>query len=184
MSQVRVLVGTRKGAFILTADGKRAKWQVSGPFFAGWEVYHLKGSPADPERIFASQSSSWFGQLIERSSDGGRTWETPAGDLQKTPEGMPKVDKNTFSYDTSGATGRPLTTHMWYDGSQRPWEFKRIWHVEPSLTDPDTCYAGAEDAALFRTTDGGKSWHELAGLRPRREANGRPAPGACACTPS
>ena len=165
MSQVRVLAGTRKGAFILTSDAKRAKWQVSGPHFAGWEIYHLKGSPVDPDRIFASQSSGWFGQLIQRSDDGGKTWTTPAGGLEKTPEGFPKVDKNTFSYDTSAATGKPLTTHMWYDGSQHPWEFKRIWHLEPSLTDANTCYAGAEDAAMFRTTDGGKSWHELAGLR-------------------
>ena len=49
MSRVRVLVGTRKGAFILEADGKRDNWDVSGPHFAGWEIYHLKGSPADPE---------------------------------------------------------------------------------------------------------------------------------------
>jgi photosystem II stability/assembly factor-like uncharacterized protein len=141
---VRVLVGTRKGAFILTSDGARRNWDVSGPHFAGWEVYHVKGSPLEPNRLFASQSSGWFGQLIQRSDDGGTTW---------TP-----VD-NTFVYD--GVPG----THQWYDGTAHPWEFKRVWHLEPSLTDPDTVYAGVEDAAMFRTTDGGKSWHELAGLR-------------------
>jgi hypothetical protein len=144
MSGVRLLVGTRKGAFVLTSDGKRTKWDVSGPFFGGWEIYHLKGSPADPNRIYASQSSGWFGQLIQRSNDGGKTWE-PVG--------------NKFVYD--GVPG----THQWYDGTPHPWEFKRVWHVEPSLTDPETVYAGVEDAALFRTTDGGQSWHELAGLR-------------------
>ena len=77
MSSVRVLVGTKKGAFILTSDGKRKKWGVSGPHFAGWEMYHLKGSPVDPDRIYASQSSGWFGQIIQRSSDGGKTWEQP-----------------------------------------------------------------------------------------------------------
>jgi len=141
---VRVLVGTRKGAFILTSDGKREKWEVSGPHFAGWEIYHLKGSPADPNRLYASQSSGWFGQLIQRSSDGGKTWEP--------------VD-NKFVYD--GVPG----THQWYDGTPHPWEFKRVWHIEPSLNDPDTVYAGIEDAALFRSTDGGKSWGELSGLR-------------------
>lgn len=168
MSGVRVLVGTRKGAFILTSDGKRAKWKVSGPFFAGWEVYHVKGSPIDPNRLYVSQTSSWFGQIIQRSDDGGKTWfqpGTPAGEPMTTPDGMPKGESNKFVYDTSTETGKPLTTHQWYDGSQHPWEFKRVWHVEPSLTDPDTVYAGVEDAALFRTTDGGKSWHELAGLR-------------------
>ena len=144
MTQVRVLVGTRKGAFILSSDGKREKWEVNGPFFGGWEIYHLKGSPVDPNRIYASQSSSWFGQLIQRSNDGGKTWEP--------------VD-NKFVYD--GVPG----THQWYDGTPHPWEFKRVWHLEPSLSDPDTVYAGVEDAALFRTSDGGKSWHELSGLR-------------------
>ena len=144
MSAVRLLVGTRKGAFVLTSDGKRAQWKVSGPHFAGWEIYHLKGSPVDPNRIYASQSSGWFGQMIQRSEDGGETWG-PVG--------------NEFVYD--GVPG----THQWYDGTQHPWEFKRVWHLEPSLTDPDTVYAGVEDAALFRTADGGKSWQELPGLR-------------------
>ena len=73
MTSVRLLVGTRKGAFVLTADGARKNWGVSGPHFAGWEIYHLKGSPADPNRIYASQSSGWFGQQIQRSDDGGTT---------------------------------------------------------------------------------------------------------------
>jgi photosystem II stability/assembly factor-like uncharacterized protein len=144
MSNVRVLVGTRKGAFILEADGKRQKWDISGPHFPGWEMYHIKGSPADPNRVYASQCSGWFGQLVQRSNDGGKTWEP--------------VD-NKFVYD--GTPG----THKWYDGTPHPWEFKRVWHFEPSLTDPDTVYAGVEDAALFKTSDGGKSWQELAGMR-------------------
>ena len=144
MSRVRALVGTRKGAFVLESDGKRDKWDVSGPHFAGWEMYHIKGSPADPDRLYASQSSGWFGQLIQVSRDGGKTWEQ-AG--------------NEFVYD--GVPG----THQWYDGTPHPWEFKRVWHLEPSLTDPDTVYAGVEDAALFRSTDAGKTWHEMSGLR-------------------
>ena len=168
MSNVRVLVGTRKGAFIMTSDGKREKWDVSGPHFAGWEIYHLKGSSVDPNRIFASQTSGWFGQIIQRSDDGGKTWlqpGTPTGAPVMSPEGMPMGESNKFVYDTSEETGKPLTTHQFYDGTLKPWEFKRVWHLEPSLDDPDTVFAGVEDAALFRTTDGGQTWHELPGLR-------------------
>jgi hypothetical protein len=144
MSGIRVLIGTHKGAFIATADGKRQSWDISGPYFPGWEIYHLKGSPADPDRLYASQTSGWFGQVIQVSKDGGQTWE-PAG--------------NEFVY--AGDPG----THQWYDGTQRPWAFKRIWYLEPSTADPDTVYAGAEDAALFRSSDAGATWQELPGLR-------------------
>jgi photosystem II stability/assembly factor-like uncharacterized protein len=156
MSGVRILVGTRKGAFILTSDGTRRQWDVTGPHFGGWEIFHLKGSPVDADRIYVAQGHGWFGQLMQRSRDGGKTWE-PIG--------------KDFVYD--GPTGN----HQWYDGSPHPWEFKRVWHVEPSLSDPDTCYAGVEDAAMFRTTDGGQSWHELAGLR-THESGPRWSPGA------
>jgi photosystem II stability/assembly factor-like uncharacterized protein len=156
MSSVRVLVGTRKGAFILSADGTRKTWTVTGPHFGGWEIYHMKGSPADPNRIYASQSSGWFGQVVQRSNDGGATWE-PVG--------------NKFAYE--GTTG----THQWYDGTPHPWEFKRVWHLEPSLSDPDTVFAGVEDAAIFRTGDGGQSWQELPGLRTHSTGN-RWQPGA------
>ena len=177
MTSIRVLVGTRKGAFILTSDAKREKWKVDGPLFAGWEIYHMKGSPIDPNRIFASQTSGWFGQVIQRSSDGGKTWETPGGGPEKSPEGFPKGESNKFVYDTSPETGKPITTHQWYDGSQHPWEFKRVWHLEPSLNDPDTCYAGIEDAALFKTTNGGQTWNELAGLRAAKGDQWSPGAG-------
>jgi photosystem II stability/assembly factor-like uncharacterized protein len=144
MSKVRLLVGTHKGAFILTSDGTRKKWDVSGPHFAGWDVYHLKASPADPNRIYAAQSRGWFGQVAQRSDDGGATWQ-PIG--------------NQFQYEG------PVGPHKWYDNSDHPYEFLRVWHLEPSLTDPDTVFAGVEDAALFKTTDGGTTWNELSGLR-------------------
>jgi len=167
VTAIRVLVGTRKGAFILDSDAARRRWSVDGPLFAGWEIYHMKGSPVDPDRIYAAQSSSWFGQIIQRSDDGGRSWAQPgssrAGD-QADPD-LPRGESNMFVYDTSASTGKPLSTHQWYDGTQHPWEFARVWHLEPALDDPNTCYAGVEDAALFKTTDGGASWRELAGLR-------------------
>jgi hypothetical protein len=176
MSGVRVLVGTKKGAFTITSDGQRQRWTIDGPHFGGWEIYHMKGSPTDPNRIYASQSSGWFGQIIQRSDDGGKTWSIPGG--EKVPEpGPPTGMSNNFAYDTSPTTGAPLTTHQWYDGTQHPWEFKRVWHLEPSLTDPDVVYAGVEDAALFRTDNGGASWNELASLRTCRGAEWSPGAG-------
>src|SRR5947208_3438268 len=176
MSGVRVLVGTRKGAFILTSDGKRERWNVSGPHFAGWEIYHLKGSPVDPNRLYASQTSGWFGQIIQRSDDGGKTWQPPGSKPEEltSADGMPKGESNKFVYE--GEVG----THKWYDGTQHPWEFKRIWHLEPSLTDPNTVYAGAEDAALFKTVDGGQTWHELSGLRRAKGHLWQPGAGGMA----
>ena len=164
MSGVRVLVGTRKGAFVLSSDGKREEWDVSGPHFAGWEIYHLKGSPADQDRLYASQCSAWFGQVIQRSDDGGVTWE-PVG--------------NEFSY-----SGEP-STHQWYDGTPHPWEFARVWHLEPSLDDPDTVYAGVEDAGLFRSTEGGgngRNWPGCAATA--RGRHGNRVRAGCACTRS
>jgi photosystem II stability/assembly factor-like uncharacterized protein len=144
VSGVRVLVGTRKGAFVLTSDGARSSWEVTGPLFGGWEVFHVAASPVDPDRLYASQSGGWFGQVVQRSDDGGRSWD-PVG--------------NDLAY--AGVPG----THQWYDGTERPWEFTRVWHLAPSLTDHDTVFAGVQDAALFRSTDGGDSWQELRGLR-------------------
>jgi photosystem II stability/assembly factor-like uncharacterized protein len=144
MGGVRVLVGTRKGAFLLTSDERRQEWQVDGPHFPGWEVYHVAGSPVDPDRLWAAPSGGWFGQVIQRSEDGGRTWSAVGND---------------FSY------AGPAGEHQWYDGTLRPWEFTRVWHLEPSAQDRDLVYAGVQDAALFRSMDGGASWQELAALR-------------------
>lgn len=156
MPEVRVLVGTRKGAFVLTADAARRDWRIEGPHFGGWEVMHVNASPADPSRLYASQWTGWHGQIVQRSGDGGRTWE-PVG--------------NGFAYD--GETG----THQWYDGTPHPWDFRRVWHLEPSHDDPDTVFAGVEDAALFRSTDGGLTWQELPGLR-THSSGASWAPGA------
>jgi photosystem II stability/assembly factor-like uncharacterized protein len=156
MGTVRLLVGTRKGAFIFTSDEGRERWDITGPHFPGWEIYHLKGSAADPNRLYASQSTGWFGQILQRSDDGGRSWQPV---------------NNDFRYE--GEVG----PHKWYDGSPHPYEFKRVWHLEPSLQNPDVVYAGVEDAALFRSDDGGGSWKELPGLRQHPSASDW-APGA------
>jgi len=144
MAGVRLWVGTTKGLFVATSDEGRGAWTVDGPHFGGWQVMHAKASPAAPDRVWASVWTDWHGQVVHRSDDGGATWDTVG---------------NEFAYE--GDPGE----HPWYDGTPRPWTFKRIWHFEPSPDDPDTVWAGAEDAALFRTTDGGATWHEIAAFR-------------------
>jgi photosystem II stability/assembly factor-like uncharacterized protein len=144
MRGVRLLVGTRKGAVVITSDENRKNWSIGPLLFGGWEIYHFKGSPVDPDRIYASQSNAWFGQQVQCSKDGGVNWQ-PVG--------------NAFAYEN------PIGKHLWYDGTPHPWEFKRVWHFEPSLHDADTVYAGVEDAALFQSQDGGATWQELTGLR-------------------
>ena len=156
MPKVRVLVGTHKGAFVMTSDERRKEWKVEGPHFAGWDVYHMNASPVDPDRLYAAQSRGWFGQVVQRSDDGGKTWQ-PMG--------------NEFKYEGK------VNTHKWYDNSDHPYEFLRVWHFEPSLSDPDTVYAGVEDAALFKSTDGAKTWEELPGIRTQESASSW-APGA------
>lgn len=153
---VRVLVGTRKGAFILSATDQRREWHISGPFFPGWEVYHVQASAVNPDRLYAAPSRGWFGQMMQRSDDGGRTWQ-PIG--------------NEFHYEGD------IGDHLWYDGTPRPWSFTRVWHLTPSPVDADVVYAGTEDAALFVSADGGKTWSELPGLR-RHETAPHWSPGA------
>ncbi len=181
MTAIRILVGTRKGAFILSSDGKRKKWSIDGPHFAGWEIYHVNGSAVDPNRIFASQTSSWFGQIIQRSDDGGKTWTQPGSDgkeEQPGPGGMPRGESNRFVYDTSEATGKPLTTHQWYDGTQHPWEFARVWHLEPSLDDTGHLVRRCRGRGLVphdrRRRDLAGDWRACAVTN--RVPAGRPAP--------
>ena len=102
------------------------------------------GHPPTPTGCMRRSLAAGLGRSCSAPTMAGQTWETVG---------------NEFAYD--GTPG----THQWYDGSQHPWEFKRVWHLEPSPTDPNVVYAGVEDAALFQSKDGGKTWRELPGLR-------------------
>ena len=186
MSKVRVLVGTRKGAFILTSDGKRENWDVSGPHFAGWEMYHLKGSPADPNRIYASQSSGWFGQIIQRSDDGGKTWHqpgTPPGEpaAAGSAEGCRATSSSTTrrrpasrSPRTSGTTARSIPGSssgcgIWSPRSPIPTRFTPAWKTPPSSARPTAARTGRNSPACAATAPA---------------PSGSRARAACACTPS
>src|SRR5204863_283944 len=136
MSGIRVLVGTRKGGFVLTSDAKRKDWKVDGPHFAGWEIYHMKGSPVDPDRIYASQTSAWFGQIIQRSSDGGKTWETINHGLHSQYIPDPHAEVGHCVHRIAMHPTKPNTLFM-----QKHWD-------------------------VMRSDDGGDSWREVSGNLP------------------
>src|SRR5438094_688302 len=145
MSGVRVLVGTRKGAFILTSDGKRERWNVSGPHFAGWEIYHLKGSPVDPNRLYASQTSGWFGQIIQRSCDGGKTWETPGGGKTRKP--INRGLHSQYIPDPDAEVGHCVHRIALHRSRPNVLFMQKHWDV-------------------MRSDDGGDSWREVSGNLP------------------
>src|SRR3990172_3481481 len=160
MSKVRVLVGTRKGAFVLASDAKRERWDISGPHFAGWEIYHLKGSPVDPNRLYASQSNDWFGQLIQRSNDGGKTWE-PVGN-EFVYDGV--EDAALFRSTDGGKTWQELAGLRGHGSgsSWAPGAGGMCLHtilMDPS--NPNRIFIAISSAGAFRTDDGGKTWKPI-----------------------
>jgi len=175
MSKIRVLVGTRKGAFILSADGTRKRWKVNGPHFAGWEIYHVKGSPVDPNRIYASQTSGWFGQIIQRSDNGGKTWNTPGSSAEelKNPDGMSKGESNKFVYDTSAGT----TEHSIHGSSNASGIWNRRWAIRTPFTPASKMrpYSVQQTAASR-----GTNWPACAAAIPDRSGN--LARAECVCT--
>ena len=126
--RVLILLGTKKGAFILESDGERRSWALSGPFCDTWPMNHVSADPVTGT-IYGGGGNEWFGPAVWKSGDLGATW--------------------THSSDG-----------LAYQAGQTP--VKAVWSVVPA---GGSIYAGVEPAGLFRSDDGGKSWHHVAGLR-------------------
>ena len=134
-----VLVGTRKGAFVLTGDESRRQWQISGPFNPGTDVFHLVYDDRNGGIIYSASNSMWFGPQVEFSPDLGKTWEQA--------EVQPRFNNKPEYAEHDGDT------------------VSRIWHIEPGRAEePGTLFAGVQPAALFKSTDGGATWLEVEGL--------------------
>lgn len=136
MSSVRVLIGTKKGAFLMSADGKRQDWEISGPHFGGWEIYHMKASPVDPDRIYASQSTAWFGQVVQRSDDGGQSWRPINNGLRSDFMPDPTAEIGHCVHRIAMHPSRPEVLFM-----QKHWD-------------------------VMRSDDAGDSWTEVSGNLP------------------
>lgn len=133
VGQVWILVGTNKGAFFYRSDASRRNWTLTGPHLAGWEVYSLLGDSRHGNRIYAGTSHFVYGPSIRVSDDGGATWT----EIENSPRCAPE----------SG------------------FALKRIWQIVPGhASQPETLYAGVEEAGLFVSRDGGQSWEEVAAL--------------------
>ncbi|MEX2229831.1 MAG: exo-alpha-sialidase [Dehalococcoidia bacterium] len=135
---VAVLVGTRKGLYVLRSGAARSRWKVEGPHHAGWPVHHASFDPRDGSSMYAAVNATWGGPRIEISRDLGKTWQTAANPA--FPEGA-VVDDNG------------------------PWTFKETWHIEPGhASTPNVVWAGTAPAALFRSDDRGMTWTYLPAL--------------------
>ena len=181
MSKVVLLVGTRKGVFVLDSDADRRDWTVRGPFCEGWPVYHALYDPADGT-IYAAAASEWHGASVWRSADLGETWTQSSEGLGFEGDGlkMSKVSSlssahgrvlagaesaGIFESRDGGATWKLLTTldhpasKDWNDPAKQPPGHLGVSAIVPHPGDgPEHFWAIVQGYSLFETTDGGATW--------------------------
>jgi photosystem II stability/assembly factor-like uncharacterized protein len=142
--KVRILVGTRKGTYVVEGDTKRKDWKVGPVAHTGDEVYHVVADPRHPGDIYAAVNNMFWGPEVQRSRDWGKKWKEIA-----TPLAPKKKDRKPEMNDSepSAPVQRALT---------------RLWHIEPGLAgEPNTLYLGADPHLLFRSSDLGSSWEPI-----------------------
>jgi hypothetical protein len=162
-SKVRILVGTRKGSYIVEGGRQRKKWTVKANGHAGSEIYHVVADPRHPGDLYAAVNSDFWGPMVERSRNWGKTWSEIATPLMATQKGR------TPAFDDNGPTGVK-------------WPIRNLWHIEPGLpSEPDTLFLGADPHLLFRSNDLGGSWEPFSAINehPKRDSWSPGAGGAC-----
>jgi len=145
---VTVLVGTTKGAFLLSGGDTREGWSVSGPHCDGWPINHVIGD-ADSGTIWAGGGGDWSGAGVWRSEDGGKTWA------------LTKLTKGTI--DDWAANDPETAKFLNWTPQDVPFEdaFSQIWSLGYAH---GTLYAGTKPARLLASKDGGESFEHLEGL--------------------
>jgi hypothetical protein len=142
-TEVRILIGTRKGAFILDGDTNRKKWVVRGPYHPGRDVFQVKADPRTPGMIYAAVNSGWWGPMMFRSSDWGKKW---------TEISVPQMVRSRERPPPSGP-----------DAPEYP--VKNVWQIAPGLeSEPNSLLLGIDPASLWRTDDRGMTWEPIPGL--------------------
>ncbi|MCG6903677.1 MAG: exo-alpha-sialidase [Rhodobacter sp.] len=145
---ITVLVGTTKGAFLVSGDGDRSAWSIDGPFCDGWPINHVVGDPATGT-LWAGGGGDWHGAGVWRSADAGKTWE------------VTRLTRGTM--DDWAANDADFAAMIGWNDAPLPFgdTFAQIWslcHVDGTL------YAGTKPASLLASTDGGRSWEKRNGL--------------------
>ena len=199
MSRTILLVGTRKGLFVLEGDESRRDWKARGPYCEGWPVYHAVYDP-EAGTIFAAAASEWHGSAVWRSSDLGETWEhSSEGIAYEDGRRLSKVSNVSASHGrcSSASTRRGSSSRRTADRpgrSRRPWPASRGARAgrprEPAAgaprysaivddpADREHWWAIVQGIGLYETADDGKSWTPRnRGLR--AEAAGAGASSSC-----
>lgn len=143
-----VLVGTTKGAFLISGGQDRSGWTVSGPFCDGWPINHIIGDP-DSGRIWAGGGGDWHGAGVWRSDDGGRSWALTKMTTGKIDEWAAN-DSNFAEMIGWTATPMPFADR-----------FAQVWSLGLAGT---TLYAGTKPANLLVSQDSGETWSLVEGL--------------------
>lgn len=177
MNRVLLMVGTRKGAFLLDSDETRRDWAVRGAFCEGFEIRDVSYDPSDGT-VYAAATSPWLGPVVFRSPDLGASWTHSSAGLTYGDEG-PQLTRvwsvtpahgavyagvepaGLFRSADGGATWEHvegLTRHPSRDG-WFPGNGGLILHtIVPHPTDADRMWVGASAVGVFETVDGGATW--------------------------
>jgi len=176
--RIEVLVGTKKGAFILDSDATRQQWRVRGPFVDGWPVHHLVR--AGDGALYAGAGSPWYGATVFRSDDNGETWSQSSAGLTYGDDGpkvtniwhlAPTPDGRTiyagvepaglFRSDDRGDTWTHVAGLREHP-SQPEWQPGNGGLILHSIAldpqDPKHMWVGISSVGAFETTDGGETW--------------------------
>jgi hypothetical protein len=146
--KVRVLVGTRKGAYVVESDLARKKWKLASKFETGYEVFHLAADPRHPGDVYACVNSWLWGPALYRSRDYGKKWDEIGTPMLAAKSGR----KPRFDPDNPEA---PPPTYP----------VANLWHLEPGhASQPDTLFMGLDPYSLHRSDDLGATWEPVSGL--------------------
>jgi photosystem II stability/assembly factor-like uncharacterized protein len=181
MSKTVVMVGTRKGCFLLESDEARRDWTMRGPYCEGWPIYHVIHD-ADSGTVFAAAASEWHGASVWRSPDLGETWEQSSEGLAYENGGL-KLSKvsgltaahgrlfagaenpGVFESRDGGVTWSLLTnlegqpgSEAWNDPANQPPGHLGVPAILPHPDDPSRYWAIVQGVGIFETTDDAASW--------------------------